>query len=407
MVAADTSVEAAPGTEPRRRYRSLDGVRGIAAFVVLICHVFLVMPALAQAYVDPNVMDRWSQSWWASFSPLHLAWAGTEAVYLFFVLSGFVLTLPFAGSGGGGWAGYYPKRFLRIYLPVWAAFALAFLWLNLFPREFPPDASLWLLSHAPVLPPEAIRMDLLLYKGPGISNSALWSLRFEVLFSLFLPLFILGGRYLPKLNILKAVVLLGAIFAFAGTGLTARFFLPMFGLGTLMAFERDRLCALAGRIKGARGGGALWLGLVVVALLLLNSYWTVRGLTTDPETLEAWVPISRGLIALGACLTIFVAVESRARWLESPPLLWLGRRSFSLYLVHEPIVVSTAVILGGTPALILMFAVAVPVSLAVAELFYRLVERPSQRLGRLVEARIEGRREKRKVPVAGAVKAGA
>lgn len=404
MVAAKASVEKpAPGEQSRRRYRSLDGVRGIAAFVVLICHAFLVTPALAQAYVDPNVMERWSPSWWASFSPLHLAWAGTEAVYLFFVLSGFVLTLPFARSGGG-WAGYYSKRFLRLYLPVWGAFALAFLWLNLFPREFPPEASLWLQSHVPVLPPEAIRMDLLLYKGPGLSNSALWSLRFEVLFSLFLPLFILGGRYLPKLNLLKAVVLLGAIFAFADTGLTARFFLPMFGLGTLMAFERDRLAALAEGIKGARGGGALWCGLAIVALLLLNSYWTVRGLTTDPATLETWVPLSRGLIAVGACLTIFVAVESRAGWLEKPLLQWLGKRSFSLYLVHEPIVVSVAVLFGGTPALPLTLAVAVPVSLLVAEVFYRLVERPSQRLGRTLERRIEARGVRRGT-IPGGVKA--
>jgi peptidoglycan/LPS O-acetylase OafA/YrhL len=64
---------------------------------------------------------------------------------------------------------------------------------------------------------------------------------------------------------------------------------------------------------------------------------------------------------------------------------WLGRRSFSLYLTHEPVVVALAVGLH-LPSIWVLAALALPLSALVAELFYRVVERPAhrvaQRLGR-------------------------
>lgn len=391
MVSTNELTEGAVRAEkPYRRYRTLDGLRGIAALVVLICHVCLVSPALFQAYMDPDAIERWSSQWWASFSPVHLGWAGTEAVYLFFVLSGFVLALPFTSTSRSyrSWAGYYPKRFLRLYLPVWAAVALAFGLITLFPREFASSASHWLQVRTASLPTEAMRSDLLLFPAPGFSNTALWSLRFEVLFSLLLPAFVLFGRHLPRLNLLKAVLLLAAVIGFAGSGVTARYFLPMFGLGTLMAFERHRLAALGAACNRLRFKRAFWWGLALLALALLNSYWTILGFTSDPQSLAVLVPLSRGLIVAGACLILFVAIEGSSGWLERPWFQWLGTRSFSLYLVHEPIVVSAALWLGGTPSVPLLLAVAVPVSLIAAEALYRLVEYPSQRLSRLAGSKI-------------------
>jgi peptidoglycan/LPS O-acetylase OafA/YrhL len=391
-------VTAAPSTEapPPLRYHSLDGLRGLAASVVLITHSMLVVPAFSHAYIDPTVIPRGTLAWWATFTPLHLAWAGTEAVFLFFVLSGFVLTLPFVQGRKSSWLGYYPKRALRIYLPVWGAFVLAVCWMNVFPRRFPPEASMWVQSHTPVLAGWQVRGDLLLWPLGIWSNSALWSLTFEVMFSVLLPVYIFAGRKLPKLNLAKFVLLLWAIAAFSSSVATARSMLPMFGLGTLMAVERHRLASWGRLIRGLKFHRAIWLVLTAAALALLNSYWTVHGITTDPDNLAILVPLSRALTLLGACLAIFLAIEGAWRtWLEKPRVRWLGRRSFSLYLIHEPIVVSTAVLLGGTPNALAVLAVAVPSSLLVAEGFYRLVERPSQRLGRSIERRIDSFNERR------------
>jgi peptidoglycan/LPS O-acetylase OafA/YrhL len=390
------STDASTPAAPRRRYHSLDGLRGLAAFVVLICHSLLVMPAFMQAFVDPSVIPAGTVSWWATFSLLHLAWGGTEAVYLFFVLSGFVLTLPFVREKKGSWLGYYPKRALRIYVPVWGAFVLAVFWMNVFPRKFPADASWWLLGHPATLTSSQVRGDLFLWPPPLGSNPVLWSLTFEVIFSILLPLYVIASRKLPKLNLIKFILLLGAIGYFSSTGTTPKFCLPMFGLGTIMAVERHRLARWGERIRSLRFSGAVWFLLTFVALGLLNSYWTVRGLTTDQASLTTLIPLSRALSLLGACLAIFLAIEgSWGRWLEKPHMQWLGKRSFSLYLVHNPIVVSTAVLLGGTPGGLATLAITVPVSLLFAEGFFRVVERPSQLLGRTIEKGIESFRSRR------------
>ncbi len=51
------------------------------------------------------------------YSPIHLFFAGHEAVILFFVLSGFVLSLPYLKNTNMTYSSYLIKRFLRLYIP--------------------------------------------------------------------------------------------------------------------------------------------------------------------------------------------------------------------------------------------------------------------------------------------------
>ena len=80
----------------------------------------------------------------------------------------------------------------------------------------------------------------------------LWSLRWEVLFSLFLPVFLLIGKRTRGMPWAVAGVAF-AVLALSGGHDSPRY-MPAFLLGSLMAFEIDRLRALGAAARGAHSG---------------------------------------------------------------------------------------------------------------------------------------------------------
>src|SRR3569623_937805 len=130
-IAARAPVAEANG-RPSNRIPSLDGLRGVASLVVVTFHI-----ALNDGVVGarPYRRDQTSGVGWLgammTFTPLHLLWAGEQAVAVFFVLSGFVLALPFARRGtrsgrGTSWIRFYRSRAVRLYLPAVASHVLAY-----------------------------------------------------------------------------------------------------------------------------------------------------------------------------------------------------------------------------------------------------------------------------------------
>jgi len=371
------------------RVQGLDGLRGVAALVVLVHHSLLLTPVLMAVHQDPEA-PRSALVQAVSATPLHLLWDGEVAVQVFFVLSGFVLTVA-ATRPRHRWGPYYPQRLLRLYLPVWAAVVLAVALRVVVPVGDTSGLSPWLTFHGD-LGRAGVLGDLVLLVGPaGSTMTALWSLRWEVLFSLLLPLFVLAATRLRH----WAPLVLGALAALAWVGavtgpvdqpyaLGALYQLPLFALGCVLAAGRDRVAEVTGR-----WGRAAWAGLLAVAVLLTTSYWLLD-LGGDREDLPAAVvALTRVLQATGAGLLVVAALGPPARPLRHPAVRWLGTRSFSLYLVHEPVVVAVGYLTGWTSPAVLLPTV--PVSLLLAEGFFRAVERPSHRLARGVGARLTRR----------------
>lgn len=344
------------------RYSGLDGLRGLAALVVLIHHCALVSPQLSAA-VDSNgtgSFEPWV--WWTTFTPLHLLWAGHEAVYTFFILSGFVLALPFLRDSPPSWATYYPKRLVRIYLPVWASLVIALLMAWTVPRTAGSELSYWVNLHDE---PPHVLADAFLLRGAGLLNSPLWSLQWEMLFSLLLPIYVIGAR---KLGSYGPPGLLG-IFILMAVGNLMRspllVYMSMFGVGVLMAAQREVL-----ERWGRKIGPLAWLSLIAASITLLCSRW-----------LFPQLPVAIAMAALGGALLIFafLAWQPAISLGNGSLVRWLGMRSFSLYLIHEPIVVSVTFALRSNNAF-LVAMLALPLSLLVTEAFFRLMERPSHRL---------------------------
>jgi peptidoglycan/LPS O-acetylase OafA/YrhL len=371
---AASAVDPTAAAEPHgARDVALDGLRGLAALVVVAFHV----SALVSWH--PTVL------WVAGVTPLGVAINGPAAVHVFFVLSGFVLTHSLLRApGAAGTLRYCARRVFRIHPPYMAA--VLFAWALTF---LPPGAP----AITEVAGVESVRIPLermsLALALPSKAFGQLpvgWSLYVELAMSLLLPLLLWIGRHSAPL-VPVAIGFLVPLYPRAGFLV----FTIDFAVGMALCLSRDRLAAFV-----PRGGLAavLW---VLAALMLLQTPG-LGGPASPVRTLAEYQPPAWIVpIAAGCALLVLAALEMPAlrRLLASRPAVFLGRISYSLYLVHW----SVAMLLGrlvGAPgsalAALLFFAVVTLVSCGIAVLGWRWIEQPSIRAGRALLAAFALRR---------------
>lgn len=357
------------------RLSGLDGLRGLAALVVVIYHgTKVAAPALGGPLesVYRALAD----------SPAKLAFAGTEAVLVFFALSGLVVALP-AFRSGFSWRGYFPARLVRLYLPVWAALLLAAAFILLIPRDpSVATAGSWLRNaNATSVELPQLLAEASLWPASYDLVNVLWSLRWEVVFSVALPLFVAAAVLLRR----YAVVTVGALVMLSIAGrvadLDALVYLPVFLAGTLVA---ARLAEF--RAWGERRSTGFWIAAAALSCGLLISGWLLRPIVEPGSTggRVLWGLAAAGAVGLVVTVTGSPAID---RLLSRRLPAWLGRVSFGLYLVHVPVLATLAYVWGedAWPAVL---AVGIPASLLLAAVFTRLVERPSHRLARALRRRL-------------------
>ena len=142
--------------------------RGLAAFAVVIYHCLMVFPRLAPTLGGAGIPFHAPDGGGLpvlllTASPPSLLWSGREAVLLFFVLSGFVLALPFLSDRRPSYLPFAAKRFCRLILPSAAVvLPVAALVPILAPTER-PDLSQWFNT--------AWRQEI----TPGLHVKAPWS----------------------------------------------------------------------------------------------------------------------------------------------------------------------------------------------------------------------------------------
>ena len=165
---------------PRRRIGSLDSLRGLAALTVVLQHV-LATPVFAAVHGGAG----WA--WVLAYTPLHVFFAGPEAVILFFVLSGFVLGVPYFSATPPRAGAFLIRRVCRIYLPYIAALAVALAAMSLVPaRSIPPWTSAdW---DRPLTLADLVNYALMSgFERHDFFNPPVWSLVYEMRISLISP----------------------------------------------------------------------------------------------------------------------------------------------------------------------------------------------------------------------------
>ncbi|SMQ58388.1 Peptidoglycan/LPS O-acetylase OafA/YrhL, contains acyltransferase and SGNH-hydrolase domains [Agreia sp. VKM Ac-1783] len=339
--------------------------------MVLAHHSLLVFPDLADGFYEQGAPESIG---WFVYSPLHTLWAGTEAVYVFFILSGLVLTLPVIRRPAFSWREYYPSRIIRLYLPVVASVAFALVLALVVARTDTPGISEWLQRHDQPITIGTTLRNATLLTGTNNLNSPLWSLRWEVWFSLLLPVYIWIAVRFSRVGwpIAAVSVVLSLIGTVVDNG--PLMFLPIFMIGCVIATKLADLARLAKWVEEKRRSRVIWATVLAITLLGFSARWWL------PETLSGTSTI---VVLICAAVVVGLAIYSPGvrSALQLPFIQWSGLISFSLYLTHEPIIVTTAFLLPSDMAWLVPI-IAVPLALVFAWLFYQFVEAPAHKLAR-------------------------
>lgn len=371
------------------RMRSLDGLRGIAALAVVFSHALLSLPVFWDHILgkSPNA----TLAWIIGYTPIRLLWAADKAVLLFFVLSGFVLTLPWISGRNRTYASFLTSRFCRIYLPYCSAMLIAAILATTLGGHPVPEASDWINGYgwAGGVSQHTLPSVLLVLTNQYCTwlNNPTWTLVWEMRVSLIFPLLVipvvrwgLPGAALVATCLWAAFIGSKAVdvahpdmASYIGDPHKMFFYAGYFLLGAVMAKYR----AVLAQIGSARNGG------IATALLIAGlAYWLLR-----------WPATAEMLKTPGAILIITAAISAGpfSRWLSRPSTQWLGRVSYSLYLIHVPVILTTEYLLSTYLDQKALVILAILISLLFAELFYRVVERPAHQLGRYLSTRRNGR----------------
>lgn len=368
----------------------LDSLRGLASFYVLLTHARLFLFASAGTIValDGDMVLR------ATAYVLGLTRYGHAAVMLFFLVSGYAIHFRQAhriASGAAAmdsWRGYALRRIRRIYPPLIAAVALTLLFAEVGSRINPafyshasqnPDFGyIGMPTSAEIIGTLAFVQD---FVTPQLmSNGALWSLAFEGFFYVTYPLTLfLSIRLGPtrSLGLFAAVGAAAAIVSGAGIDFGPLRLIAYWPAWVAGAFIAD---ARAGRVVVPRW---LWQATAVGGVTLALALTLGLAATGQGANESRW-DILWTLAAFGPLGWIAAARHGdRGRGLVTRalgPFRALGAMSYSLYVVHFPVVAFLSAVwlsrADAMPRSLWLYFTGIGCALALAYVVYRVAERP-------------------------------
>lgn len=324
------------------RIKGLDSIRFVCALWVFFGHG--AAPEIPNPFPDGSIAEFALRGFYNNL------WSGPSAVIIFFIISGFCIHFPFAGSDKPvPLKQFYSRRFIRLCIPVAIAIPLG--------------------SRLGV---QLTFFDL----------TILWSLLAEFIYYLCYPLLRLAHlRFRSWKQLLICAYLVALVIA--ATNPTAGNY-PSYGpaLNWLLGLPCWLLgCQLADKVKQGNHPSVAtrsiwaWRAAILLAACIC-SVLRFHSPIGYPWTLN--------LFAIPA--TLWLAREISYRRQQPPPALleWAGLWSYSLYLIH--VIAQEFYVARFTPSkeLGLSWLAMLAFVLAACYLFYLLIEKPSHMLARKV-----------------------
>lgn len=324
----------------------IDVLRGFAALAVVLEHAF---------YLGFPGYQEWA---------LNCFDLGRFGVTLFLLLSGFVVPLSLERCGSN--ARFWVQRFFRLFPLYWLSIGLAFVLFCATGRYpgagGPPGTAVWLINLTMLQ--EFLRV-------PHVSG-VFWTLTLELILYASFSIFYATGT----LNRYVGIAWLGIMGLLAVGTLTPL----VLGLRFPAGYAFLYLSALMGhvlhrRLVGQIGAGQTW--------TLLAGLWAVGMLTAFINF--HWFPHTSQAMSWGSVVACWAAAYGAfgAMWLlrrRALPgwMLFLGKVSYSIYLLHPVIMLSLPATLPGP----VFVAATVVITVGVSALTFFLIEEPCLRLGK-------------------------
>jgi len=353
-----------------RRFVELDALRGVAALVVVLHHF------------NHMRLGKYAATLWPRL--LYPLIAGHEGVILFFALSGFVLALPYFKGTNLPYNIFLIRRITRIYFPYLAALVLAvtgaFLWHGRFTGDY------WVTQtwSSPISWRLVLRHVILIrHYDTNQYNTAFWTLVQEMRISIIFPLiFFATARFRTDITLTATFIcLFGAkalairlhVYPTVSALLDDVQYVQIFIFGILLAKNCESLCA---RYKDLRVPTRL-----LITLAFLITFFGGHHIYTSIN-LRMRV-LMDPLVASGAAGIIIVSISSMRIGvaLRSSVLQFLGRISYSLYLVHATVLWALTAVIGARVSTSVFFPIYLILAIGSSAVFCFCVEEPCMRLG--------------------------
>lgn len=305
--AVGQTTEPLPARDAVAYYPHLDGVRAAAVIAVMIAH-FYALPTIQKLGF------------------------GAIGVRIFFVLSGFLISRIILGyklrgdRPGPAAAGFYWRRFLRLspvfYIAIGVTSAIG---LGSMRQDW--------LYHATYLTNFRV-----VFADHGVTGGHLWSLAVEEQFYLlwFGLLMLTRLRYLP--HVIAIAFALGPLYRgalyFAGVDTHANWLLPgaidSLAAGAWLAYAHALPSRASDKVLERLRHPAVFVSAMVgVVVIALPFAW-------DSLVKRVLYPVLVNLAAASmiAALVAREPVPLIYRWLALPPMRWIGRISYGIYVFH-------------------------------------------------------------------------
>ena len=380
--------------------RQITSLRGIAALSVVLLHIIGTYPLLPWIAEKPGGSII---SFALVYTLVRVVIAGGSAVILFFVLSGFVLALPFVGGNTPSTSSFIARRICRIYIPYAVAliFVLAIrtaVAVHYVPGTTESFGTYW--SHA------IDARTVIGYLGMTGSSQQIkdtdfvaWSLVHEMRISLLFPVLMIALQSMRSTGTRIATSLLfstacmcalaqistspsasSAVLNAGRSLLDTGHYVWLFVVGIEIARHRRWLLELGNRVHPA---------FLLTALVISLCLYCAQG-EAAPPGVQA---ISIFLVGFGSAGIVALALMSSRieALLTVRPCVFLGEISYSLYLIHPVILLGMVHGLDGRIPGWLTLTLVPIVSMVVAWAMRRYVELPSIAVGRRISTMLSGR----------------